>query len=381
MKYKKHITTIARNLIYLFVVLTIFSCSSSKPPKEVTTYKIGAIFPLTGEVASFGQNCRKGIEIALNERNNAAAGSQIQIIYEDNKGDPKSGVSAMEKLININKVPVVLGGMASSIALAEAPIANRNLVVLMCTFASSPEITNAGDYVFRIMPSDAYQGLVSADWVNALGYKKVAILYTHNDWGLALKDVFEENFSKLGKIVHIEGINPEEKDFRSVLTKIKEKQPDAIFMPTYPKEGAILVKQAKELGINAKIFGGDPWANEDFIKGAGDSAESVLYTAPMKYQGQEYQHFAQVYKEKYKEEPDLSASAGYDSIRVIIFAIENLENEKKEITGQNIKNILYTVMNFPGATGLTTFDENGDVKGKGFAKMVIKNGKSIEWTK
>jgi len=364
--------TLIFSLILILLGSFILECK-----KEPKTIKIGAILPLTGDLASFGQHCKNGMDIAIEEVNKKLEGKiKIKVIYEDDQNNANLAVSAMNKLIDIEKVPAVIGGIASSIALAEVPIANAKKVVLMCAFASSPKLTKAGEYKFRIMPSDDYQGIEAAEWITKLGFKKVAIIYTHNDWGIALKDAFVSNFVKLGgEIIYEEGINPEEKDFRSVIAKIKTKNPEAIFVPTYPREGAIIVRQIKEAGIKAQIFGGDPWANRDFIIGAGKAAEGIYFTAPLQYQGKEFQEFAEIYKKKYGEAPDLTASAGYDALKIIAFSIEKLIEQNKEITGSSLKEVLRGIKDFPGATGFTTFDEDGDVIGKPFGKMVIKNGK------
>lgn len=362
-------------LVYLIfsLVIIFFNCE-----KNQQNLKIGIVLPLTGDIAPYGQSSKMGMNIAINEDRSSNNKLKITYLFEDGVGNSRASVNAIKKLINVDQVPIVLGGLASSIALAMSPIAEESHTVLMCPFASSPKITNAGDYIFRIMPSDAFQAALLPKWFDELGYKNVGIIYVQNDWGESLKSQFIQNFEELGgKIVFEESCIEGSKDVRNIVAKLisNKGKIDALFLPTYPEEGGLLLKQIKEAGINIPIFGGDTWANDLLVKIAGEAAEGVRFLAPMQYEGKEYQMFREKYSEQYQKEPDLPAAAGYDAMKVILYCIGNLQKEGHVITADAVKNSLYKVSGFHGATGITTFDKNGDVISKEFARRIIKNGK------
>lgn len=368
--------------VQLFVFFLIFgflfnNCNIQKQK----VINIGVLLPLTGDIAVYGQSSKMGMEIAYEEFDkDLSNNNKINVIYEDEKGLAKDAVNAIKKLISTDKTPVVLGGISSTVALSIAPIAEQNKTVLMCPFASSPLITNAGDYIFRIMPSDAFQAELLPKWLEELKYTKVAIIYVKNDWGESLKNAFTESFKASGgTIVFEESINEGSKDLKNIVAKLnKVKQEiDAIFAPTYPEEGGLLLKQIKESGIDLPVFGGDTWANDLIIKTAGKSAEGVKFLAPMQYEGNEYIEFKDKFRLKFNKDPDLPASAGYDAMKIILYCIKNIINEGKEVSGENIKMCLYQIKDFKGATGSTTFDNHGDVISKQFSRRSIKDGKII----
>lgn len=148
--------------------------------KEKGTTKIGVILPLTGDYASYGKMSQKGMIIAYEEWNDNS-NIKLDVVFEDNQSEINGALDALNKLINIDSVPVIIGGLSSSIASALAPRCEENKVILMCAFASSAKITNAGDYVFRIMPSDDLQARLTSKWFKELGISKVGIIYEHND--------------------------------------------------------------------------------------------------------------------------------------------------------------------------------------------------------
>jgi branched-chain amino acid transport system substrate-binding protein len=152
---------------------------------------------------------------------------------------------------------------------------------------------------------------------------------------------------------------------------------DALFLPTYPEEGAALLKQLKEYNINLPVFGGDTWANNLLISLGGTSVENVRFLAPMQYEGLEFQSFEKKYHIKFGTEPDLPASAGYDAMKLILKCLKDLKASNQNITGDNLKALLYKIQNFKGATGITTFDSNGDVISKEFSRRTIIDGNIV----
>lgn len=368
-----------RRFILLVTVLISFLLVSCESNKKI---QIGATFPLTGNNALYGTNIKNGIELALDEINKAGGidGNSIEVIYYDDINEPTKAVNNLQELASVHKVPAVIGSAGSNCTLAMASIANNSKTVILSPTSSQPEVTDAGPFVFRSCPSDVFQVNIIVDWILQMGYKKVGVLFVTNSWGVALQRAFEKSFiEKGGNIIASEGVGENETNFKSQLTKLSRLKPDALFMPTYARQGGRAVKQAKELRINFPLFGGDPWDVGEFITSAGDAANGCMYTVFSQYKGKEYQQFETMYKTKYKTDPDFLAASGYDDMYLIANAMKYLAKQGKEISGDNIRIALNEMPTYIGATGDNTFDENGDVIKKVFEKKIYKNLKSVEF--
>lgn len=225
-------------------------------------FRVGAVLPLTGDIASYGISSKNGIDLAVEKINNDST-QKIKLIidYQDSKGEKQAAVNIFQKFATVNKYQVVIGEAASSVSQALIPIATSNKVLQISPVSSSPELTS-DDYFFRICPSDAFQAVISANWVLAEGYKKAGILYVNNAWGKSLMELFKKNFeSGGGHIQIIESSNENDRDFKTQITKLLSSDIDAIYCPTYGKEGGIVLKQLKELGNTKPIYGADVWSS------------------------------------------------------------------------------------------------------------------------
>jgi len=183
----------------LLASLMVFSFGCAK--KEEKEIKIGVILPLTGDAAKYGQSAKKGMKLAVDEINNKGGinNQRVILIIEDSQGQVKNGVSAFNKLITIDKVPIVVGELLSSITLAIAPIANEKKIIVLSPASTAPKITEAGDYIFRNVASDIVEGQIMAEYAfNKLQYKKIAILYINNDYGDGLRNSFKQKIISLG---------------------------------------------------------------------------------------------------------------------------------------------------------------------------------------
>lgn len=353
----------------------ILGCANKE--KEIN---IGAILPLTGDGAKYGSASRKAIELALEEINGAGGvkGRKIKAIYEDSQGTPRIGISAMQKLITTDGVPAVIGDLFSSVTLAIAPVAEQNKVVVLSPSSSAPKITNAGDYIFRNCASDIFEGAIMGEYAfDSLGFKKVAILYINNDYGVGIRDVFKRQFTARGGIVVLEeSFEQSSTDFRTQLTKIKSTDAQAIYVVGYKELGQLL-RQAKEIGITSQFLSTVMFEDPDIIKTAGGAAEGVIYSAraydPESKKGATYD-FVQRFKEKYKETPDIFAALSYDAVKILALAMK-----QGGFTSDGIKGALYGIKHYPGLVGDTSFDENGDVIQPAVMKTV-KQGKFIKFS-
>ncbi len=349
---------------------------------KVKNIELGATFPLTGDNALYGTNIKKGMDLAIEKINSSGGvgGTPISVIYLDDNNEPKQAVANLRRLISINHVPGVVGSAGSNCTLAMTPIANESKTVIISPTSSQSDISEAGPYIFRTCPSDAFQVKVVADWIREMNYNRIGILYVNNSWGLAMKDAFTQYFGdEAGEILIIEGVDEAQVDLRSVLTKITNAPVDALFMPTYSKQGGRAVLQAKELGINLPMFGCDPWDVGEFIEAAGDAAEGCMFTVFSQYEGKENKDFSTKFKAKYNEEPDFLAASGYDDAYILALGLRYVAAEGLPLTGENLQRALNRMPPYIGATGNNRFDDNGDVINKEFTRRIYRNGTSEEF--
>ena len=348
------------------------STSAPEAPQSQTV-KIGATLPLSGDAAVWGKNTQDGIELALAEINQSGGvlGRKMMVVYEDTKAMAKEGVSAYQKLTTVDKVSAIIDDSVSSVTLANAPLADRDHVVILATGATAPKISGISKYVFRIWNSDAYEGQVSAEYAfKKLGLKKIAILYINNDYGVGLKQVFSSEFEKQGgKIVDTEAFDQGATDMRTQLTKIQASAPDGLYLVGYPKEIPIALKQAKELALSVPMIGTVAMQDEQLIKTAGDAVEGLMFPYPKDPTGEQADHFKQAFQEKYGKQPGITSDVGYDAVKMIAKAIELT----KGTSGDDIRKGLDMLKDYPGVSGTMTFDANGDVH-KPMAMKIVKSG-------
>lgn len=347
-------------VIFSLMLIILTACAPQQP-----TYKIGVMYPLSGDAAAYGLPIQRATKIAIDEINAKGGinGKKIEPIYEDSKCNPKDGNAAAQKLINIDKVKVILGGVCSGETLGAAPIANDNNVVMLSPSATSPDITTkGGDFIFRLAPSDAYAGIVASEYAfKDLKAKKASIISESTDYAQGLRRVFKENFAKLGgEVVADETFNPEDTDFRTQVTKAKAANPDIVYIvpQTVPK-GVLLIKQAKEAGIKQQLLTAEGLIGRNVIKENAADMEGLV-GIEQKFDDKAPKSAALLakYNEQAGEEAPFPAfmSAAYDAVYLIADAIG-----KNGYDGEKIRDYLYGVKDYEGAVGKVTIDENGDV--------------------
>jgi branched-chain amino acid transport system substrate-binding protein len=283
---------------------------------------------------------------------------------------------AFRKLVDIHKVPVVLGPMGSSPAMVCAPIAKEKKVVEFSPTAATPLYTNTGDYTFRNRASADSEVKVMADIAyNNLNLRRIAILYINNDVGIGFHPVFAKRFKhRGGEIVASESFDQGSTDMRSQLIKVSSLNPDGIYLIGHVTESGYVLKQAKELGIKTRFIGHLALEGPDLLKIAGDAADGVIYTATgydPHSSDPKVRDFERKYKSRFNKNGDVFAATAYDAVYILKRAIE-----EGGYNADGIKHALYRIRDFPGVTGSTTFDKNGDVIKPVMVKM-IKDQKFI----
>jgi len=344
--------------------------------KEEKVIKIGAVLPLTGDGAQYGDNARKGIDLALDEINSSGdlKGKTVKVIYEDDQLNPRLGTQAMNKLVSIDKVIAVIGAAASSTTLAIAPIAEQNKIVLLSPMSTSHEITNAGDYIFRNVTSDIYEGAAMAELAyNKFGYRKIALFTIDNAGNIGMTNAFRTKFTELGgEILTYEKGPQGGTDFRTQITKIKSTTPEAIYAIGFPLEVGNFIKQAGELGVKAQILSAQTAEDPQVVEIAGNAVNGLIFsttTLDPERASEATKDFILKFEGKYNEKPGSFADYSYDAMKILALAVKNVGTNPTKI-----KDYLYTIKEYPGASGVTSFDKNGDVVKPIFIKT-YKDGK------
>jgi len=365
------------SVVALIVVIASFlSCTKEKTPEKII---IGAILPLTGDAAQWGIPPLNGAQLAVEEINASGgiSGKKLALQVEDTRCEPKDGVSAFSKLLSSKEIKIVLGGVCSSVTLAVSPIAERNKVLLISPASTNPKITDAGDFIFRVIPSDNLRGQIFAEYLfNDLEIRKVALLYINNEGGVGQKNSFEKRFTQLGGQVLIEETYLQTtSDLRSQLTKIKSSDAEAVVVISYPKDTIIAMRQARELDLRKPLyFATEAVEDPNVLREAGHAAEEAIYITPAPAEGEVANRFAKLYEDKFGKKPELFAAEAYDIIYLVVNAIEATPD--KQINAEAIKEYLYTIKDWAGASGKITFDNNGDVI-KPMAIKIITNKNPI----
>lgn len=354
-------------IIGLLISLGMLGCAK----KEEGEIKIGIVLPLSGPAASHGEDIMGGIKLALSELNKEGIkGEKIHLIIEDNQSSAQESVSALRKLINIHKVPVVIGPIASSDMLAMSPVAESAKIVLISPAASSPKISDAGDYIFRNSLLAEPQGEMMANFCyQTLRKKTAALLFIDDETGRGYKEAFESKFRSLGgKVVFLDSYDKSGSDFRTQLIKLKISQPAAVYVPSIPKTLGYILRQAKELGIETIFLANYGAEGDALLQTAGESAEGIYYTSvPID------SDFIKKFENTYGRKPTIGAPLGYDTLKLVAEAIKN-----GGYSAEGIKKELYGIRDFNGATGRISFDEKGDAMKEVITKT-IRNGSFINF--
>ncbi|MCC7430941.1 ABC transporter substrate-binding protein [bacterium] len=353
--------------------LTISSCAGEK---KTDTIKIGEYASLTGPTASFGQNSHNGILLAIEEINAAGGvlGKQIELISEDDQSKPEEGATVVNKLIHRDGVVAILGEVASSISLAGAPICQEAKIPMLSSGSTNPKVTKVGDFIFRTCFIDPFQGKVLAKFVaDSLKLKKVAILRDiKNDYSVGLADFFAENFKQLGgEIIADQVYSAQDKDFKAQLTALKEIGMEGICVPGYYNEVSLIARQARELGINVPLFGGDGWSSPKLLEVAGNSLEGAFYVEHFSHKDPNpvVQDFVKKYKAKYNSEPDGMSALGYDSAKLMADAMTRAGSTE----GEKVRDALAQTQGFQGVTGTVNIDAERNAS-KSAVILQIRNG-------
>src|SRR5690606_1903509 len=372
--------TLRRALAVGLAALTaalVFTACKKTDSHEIVIGEFGA---LTGPIASFGQSTHKGVTFAVDELNAAGGvlGKPIRLLVEDDQGKPEEALTAVTKLISKDRVVALIGEFASSNSLAAAPFAQQSRIPMLSHGSTNPKVTQVGDYIFRACFIDPFQGEVMAKFTSeTLKLKRVAILRDiKSDYSVGLADYFTRSFTAAGgEIVADESYSAGDKDFNAQLTSLRQKNPEAVFIPGYYTEIGLIARQARRLGIRAVLLGGDGWDSEKLWEIGGEALNGSFFSNHYSVDNPapEIQDFVERFKARYDgSAPDAQAALAYDATHMLAAAITRAGSEDPKA----IRDALAETKDFPGVTGTITLNENRDAV-KSAVVLEVRDGSFV----
>jgi branched-chain amino acid transport system substrate-binding protein len=352
---------------------------ADQPAASSDVIKIGVFEPITGANAAGGALEVEGAKLA-NKLYPEVLGKKVELVIVDNKSDKVEAASAAARLIEKDKVNAIIGSWGSSLSMAAGDLVRNAKVPAVAASATNPLVTQGNDFYFRVCFIDPFQGTVMANYAfSKLGAKKAAIVQeVSNDYAIGLAKFFTDSFKELtgdaNSIIEVSNYNTGDQDFTAQLTNIKAKNPDVIFAPGNFTESALVIKQARQLGIKTPIIGGDTWETPEFIDIGQEAVEGAVFSTfftTEKFITDESKKFVEEYKKEYNgKEPAAVTALSYDAYMVILDAIKRANSADPV----KIQEALLQTKAFPGAAGNITFDENRNAVKNAVIK-VVKDGK------
>lgn len=385
--FNKGVSCLSKRGFFTILMLAVALCAgfslSVQSAQAAGVVKIGWYAPLSGSNAQDGQGGKQGAELARDLINASGGlnGRNLEILFADDKGDPKEGASIATMFTSNKDIIGVVGPFNSSVMLAAAPIYNKAGLCNIGWGVSSPLITTAGPAIYRVQFTDALGGDFVAKWmVKDEGLKNIAVVYENTDYGKGLLDVMNKSVPKYGGTVvatasYMQG---QTKDFGSIIASLKEKKPQAIFMGSVYNETALFAVQAKDLGFNAPLFGTDGLFSQGLVDLGGAAVNGLRCFGVYHHEFKEPEvvAFVKAFQKKFNRLPGTWEALSYDATMVMAQAIKT-GNAK---TRPEVKAALDSFKGYKGATGVIKFDANGDVQ-KSFSKLVVKDGKFVPYKK
>ena len=358
-------------LLVAFVCLAgVAAGGSGEGGSSGDTYKIGFIGPLTGDNANYGIRCSNAARLAIDEINAAGGigGKTLELIAEDSEGTVDKALASYEKLAYMDNVCAIIGPVFTSPALAVAQRCQEDGIVMISPSATHKDVTaqpatnpDGLNYVFRTVPSDALQSEVAGHYFyEVLGYRKLASLYAMNDYSQGLALGMKETFESLGgEVVAEETCMVGDKDFRAQLTQIRSAGPEAVYIPNYTVEDALILEQASQLGLNVQFLSSDGFSDPEIYNLAPDFTDGVVYVGPAQAEAStKLADFQAAYAAAYNgDAPDSFATNSYDATYIIAGAIERAGSADTTA----IRNEVAATKDFQGANGTMNFAANGDL--------------------
>ncbi|NCD07886.1 MAG: ABC transporter substrate-binding protein [Negativicutes bacterium] len=379
----KRLKLVSSLAIASILVASLVSGCGTKEDKDI---KIGMVYELTGNTASYGTSAANGAKLAFKEINASGGvlGKQIEVITADNKGEPSESANAMSKVISQNKVVAVTGFTVSSCGIAASAVAEASKIPFVAAATVNPKVTvdertgKVKDYTFRACFIDSFQGTVGANFaLKGLKANKTAIMTdSSSDYSKGLTEIFRSTYVKAGgKIVAEESYLQKDQDYKPILTKIKAQNPDLLYIPGYYEDVGKIIKQARELGMTIPVLGADAWDSPVLVEMGGAQALNNTYFTnfySIEDKNPVSNAFVEAYKKEYGQTPDSMAAMGYDATKLLVDAIKRANSTD----AKKIREALAATKNFSSVSGEMSLNEKHDAV-RGVVIIELKDGKQV----
>ncbi|MBE6090125.1 ABC transporter substrate-binding protein [Clostridium beijerinckii] len=375
---KKKISLLLALAMTTTFMLAGCSKSNTKANIDSDVIKIGVFEPMTGANAAGGQLEVEGVKLA-NKLYPTVNGKKVELVFADNKSDKVEAASAASNLVEQEQVNAIIGSWGSGNSMAAGDVVQDAKVPAVAASATNPLVTAGNDYYFRVCFIDPFQGTVMAKYAaNKLQAKKVALLQeVSSDYSVGICKFFTDEFIKItgdkDAIIAKANYNTGDQDFTAQLTNIKSSNPDVIFAPGNFTEGAMIIKQARQLGITTPIIGGDTWETPEFLDIGKEDVDGTVFSTFFASETpitNESKVFLDEYRKEYNKEPAAVSALSYDAYLVILDAIKRANS----IDPVKIRDEIAKTKNFPGAAGVITIDQNNNAV-KDAVLKIVKDGK------
>uniref|UniRef100_A0A7C4XTX4 ABC transporter substrate-binding protein n=1 Tax=candidate division WOR-3 bacterium TaxID=2052148 RepID=A0A7C4XTX4_UNCW3 len=351
--------------LFWIIISSVFLISCSQQENVI---KIGLVSPLTGDVKTFGESTKNGFLLAIEEANahGGINGKQIKTFIQDDKNDPTEAQNAGSKLINQDGVKLIVGSVSSKCSIPLSQVCQDASVVMITPTSTNPKVTirddgSRKDFIFRACFIDPFQGKVAAKFaLENLKAKTSAILYdVGNDYVKGLAEFYRDNFTQGGgEVVVYESYQKDDTDFSALLTKVKQVNPDILYLPDYYNKVGLIAKQARQLGIKSILMGGDGWDSPEMLNIAGDAIVGGFFTNHYSPDDPrpEVQNWVNKYKTKYGSTPDALATLAYDATLLLLEGIKRADSDNPV----KVRDALQGIKDFKTVSGSISFDQSGN---------------------
>jgi branched-chain amino acid transport system substrate-binding protein len=369
---------LAKLVVWALVPVFFWAMGWPRAMAAGDTVKIGLSAPLTGDWAEYGNDFKRAVTMVIDRVNRMGGvrGKQVVLAVEDSRGDPKESVLIAEKFVTDPQIIAEIGDFSSSSCMAAAPVYEKAHMVQLSPTSSHMDFTKKGEFMFRVVATQGFEGPYNARWaVKDLGKKKIATIYINNDWGVDANKYFTQEARKLGaEIVAEEAFVPGEKDFTAILSKLKRLDPELIYLPTFYADAAAILNQAKRMRFNPVVLANSSLFSAKTIELGGDAVEGLMI--PANYFSADprpaAQEFTREYKALYGAEPNQFAALAYDAANLMIASLNMVGVDDRA----KVREGLLSLKGFQGATGSISYADGRDPQ-KDLVRIMIKNGQWV----
>ena len=343
---------------------------------------IGAVLPLSGNYASYGDTHRNTFELA-EEDAKAEGRPELRLEYGDSKMDKDLAQKEYRRLVDQEGVCAFVEMTGSGCALAVSPVAAQDGIPIVSGINTSPTLTQqGGEFFFRVIGSESHAGLVLCAWAIEEGWEETVLVFNQeNDWAVGFKEAITGRFPKKGGSLPesaVFAVTEETVDFSAVITSLKAANPQACFVGLMGRQAGLFSQQAVDKGLTVPLLGVDNFTQQEFIDTAGDALPNSRFVMPTVPTSEKAHSFANRYQERFSREADAIAFKSYDSYFAVLSAIESLVEQRRDVTGTNVKGAL-DELRFEGLTGVISFDDNGDLEAPAYTRYTFdEEGNRVE---